>query len=107
MRWSPLDNPHDVNLAPSRIPTALQKAAVGAFVLLVIASGLFAYFEHWRRATFSLGVALVWLAGVRLTCDSRILGVLAVRSRVFDSAYCLGMGALMLFLSASVDSLGS
>ncbi|MDF5820463.1 DUF3017 domain-containing protein [Corynebacterium felinum] len=104
---SPLDNPHDVNLLPSRIPRPLQIAAVVVFVLGVLASGIFSFTEHWRRATFTLGVALLWLSVLRLTCDSKILGVLAVRSRTFDALYTALGGSLMIFLSSSVDSLGS
>lgn len=102
-----LSNPHDVHLRPSRLPRALQWAMLGAFVLLVVGSGIYAVTEHWRRATFSLGVAMLWLAVVRLSCDSKVLGVFAVRSRSFDATFTALLGAAMLFLSASVDSLGS
>lgn len=79
-------------------------------VLLVVAvavSGAFAVTEHWRRATFTLGSAMLWLAIIRLTCDSKIVGVLAVRSVRFDVAYTALLGGLMVFLASSVDALGS
>ena len=63
--------------------------------------------EHWRRATFILGAAMVWLAVVRRTCDSHRVGVFAVRSRRFDSIFSAVIGAALLWLSASVDALGS
>jgi len=44
---------------------------------------------------------------VRLTCDSRRVGVLAVRSRRFDACFTGLLGAVMAFLAFSVDSLGS
>ncbi|AGF71635.1 DUF3017 domain-containing protein [Corynebacterium halotolerans] len=102
-----LDNPHDLGTKPSPLPRALQWAGLAAFlVALVVASG-FAVTEHWRRATFTLGAAMIWLALLRLTCDSRILGVFAVRSRRFDALFCTVLGGVMVFLSASVDALGS
>ena len=47
------------------------------------------------------------LSVVRLTCDSKVLSVLAVRSRKFDAIFTSVVGAFILFLSSSVDSLGS
>lgn len=103
----PLDNPHDLAVPPSRLPRQVQWAMVGWFVLGVVVASGFALTEHWRRATFVLGTSLLWLALVRLTCDSRIVGVFAVRSRRFDAAFCTVIGGMMAFLAASVDALGS
>lgn len=102
-----LANPHDRGLAPSRVPATVQKIGVGLFVIGVIAASLFSFTGHWRRATFTLGVAMIYLALLRLTCDSRIMGLLAVRSRRFDAVYCAILGGVMTFLATSVDSLGS
>ena len=102
-----LSNPHDNDLPPSTVPAALQRAGLVIFVVGMVVSGVFSITEHWRRATFSLGTTLVWLSVLRLTCDSQVLGVLAVRSRKFDAVFTALGGAAMLFLSASVDALGS
>ncbi|QGU03851.1 hypothetical protein CETAM_02855 [Corynebacterium comes] len=103
----PLDNPHDLGTPPSRLPRWAQWTGMALFLLgLVVASG-YAVTEHWRRATFALGASLIWLAVVRMTCDSRIVGVFAVRSRRFDAVFATVLGGLMTFLSASVDALGS
>lgn len=102
-----LDNPHDVGLKPSRLPLTAQYGCLGLFLLAIVVSGGFAVMEHWRRATFTLGVGLVWLSVVRLTCDSKVLSVLAVRSQKFDAIFTSVVGAFILFLSSSVDSLGS
>ena len=102
-----LSNPHDNDLPPSTVPVALQRAGLVIFVVGMVVSGVFSITEHWRRATFSLGATLVWLSVLRLTCDSQVLGVLAVRSRKFDAVFTALGGAAMLFLSASVDALGS
>lgn len=104
---SPLDNPHDVGLRSSALSKPVQYTFVALFVVGVVASGIFSLTEHWRRASFTLGMALLWLSVVRLTCDSKVLGVLAVRSRKFDAIYTAIVGGAMVFLAASVDSLGS
>ncbi len=102
-----LDNPHDRGVSPSRLPRALQWAGLVLFLGGVATATGFAITEHWRRATFVLGVSVLFLALLRLTCDSRVLGIFAVRSRAFDAAFCALIGGIMAFLAASVDALGS
>ena len=104
---SGLANPHDLNLAASHVPGWLQWSGMAAFIVLLAAAAWFLFADHWRRATFALGVAMLWLAALRLTCDSAKLGVFAVRSRRFDAAFSAVAGAALMFLSASVDALGS
>lgn len=102
-----LDNPHDIGNAPSRLPLWAQRAMIAVFAAGFVASGLYAFTEHWRRATFTLGATMLWLALMRLTCDSRVIGLVAVRSRRFDTLFCTLTGAAMMWLAWSVDSLGS
>lgn len=102
-----LDNPHDRGNRRSPLPRWAQWVMVALLGVGVVASGVFAATEHWRRATFTLGVAMLWLAVMRLTCDSQVIGLVAVRSRRFDTLYCTALGAAMLWLAWSVDSLGS
>ena len=102
-----LDNPHDVGLKPSKLPLTAQYGCLGLFLLAIVVSGGFAVMEHWRRATFTLGAGLVWVSVARLTCDSKVLSVLAVRSRKFDAIFTSVVGAFILIQSASVDTLGS
>ena len=104
---SGMANPHDLNLAASRVPGWMQWSGMAAFIVLLAAAAWFLFADHWRRATFALGVAMLWLAALRLTCDSAKLGVFAVRSRRFDAAFSAVAGAALMFLSASVDALGS
>ncbi|MDO4910319.1 MAG: DUF3017 domain-containing protein [Corynebacterium sp.] len=103
----PLFNPHDVNLPASFLPRRVQQAAMGGFFLALIMVIVFIGLERWRRSTFTLALAMGWLALVRATCDSRILGIFAVRSRFFDCFFNLVLAAGLMFLSVSVDSLGS
>ncbi|WP_083280171.1 DUF3017 domain-containing protein [Corynebacterium sp. HMSC29G08] len=104
---SQLDNPHDIGNAPSVLPRRVQRAMTALFLAGFVASGLFAATEHWRRATFTLGAAMLWLTVVRLTCDSQVIGLLAVRSRRFDALFTTALGAAMMWLAWSVDALGS
>ncbi|AKE38435.1 Hypothetical Protein NG00_00409 [Corynebacterium camporealensis] len=102
-----LSNPHDVDLPASPLSPAVQWVAIALVVIGVAASGFFAITNHWRRAAFVLGLSLLWLSVVRLTCDSSRVGILAVRSRSFDAIYTAALGGLMVFLAYSVDALGS
>ena len=100
-------NPHDVHLKPSPVPVAVQWVGVGLLIAGFVVSAVFSLGDHWRRATFTLGAALMWMSLLRLVCDSRILGVLAVRSRKADVVFTASSGALLAYLAYSVDSLGS
>lgn len=102
-----LDNPHDRGNAPSPLPRWAQQVLVAVFVVGFVLSGVFAATEHWRRATFTLGAAMLWLSVVRLACDSETIGLVAVRSRRFDVCFTTVLGAAMMWLSWSVDALGS
>lgn len=102
-----LANPHDRAVPPSPLPIWLQRVLVVLFAVFVVAAfGLIAE-EHWRRGAAVLGGALCYLALIRWLVDSRIMGVLAVRSRKFDFIFTVLIGVAMLWLAISVDPLGS
>lgn len=102
-----LDNPHDLKQKTSKLPAWLQYVGIALFVVgLIMASG-WALTAHWRRASFMLGASMIWLAVLRLTCDSHKIGLVAVRSRKFDTLFTSLLGAAMVWLAVSVDSLGS
>src|SRR5699024_12404517 len=82
-----VSNPHDIHRPPSALPGWLQWVFIAMFGLGVVASGAMSMMEHWRRATFLLGAAMLWVAVVRRTCDSDRVGVFAVRSRRFDMMF--------------------
>ncbi|HCT14204.1 MAG TPA: DUF3017 domain-containing protein [Corynebacterium nuruki] len=102
-----LDNPHDVDVRPSGWPQWFQMLIVVVFLVAVAAGVVSIFAEHWRRGIVSLGAGMVWLGMARWVVDSRIMGVLAVRSRKFDSAFCIIVGGLLLLISLQVDALGS
>jgi hypothetical protein len=61
-----------------------------AAVLVVAAVGLVLIAtDHWRRGATALGAAAALAAVLRLVVPERWIGVLAVRSRVFDVAFAL------------------
>lgn len=102
-----LDNPHDIGNAPSKLPAWGQWGMVALFAAGLVVAGAFALTEHWRRATFTLGASLVWLTLMRLTCDSKVIGLVAVRSKRFDAIFTAALGSAMMWLAWSVDALGS
>ena len=102
-----LDNPHDVRLAPSPLPRVAQYVLIALWAVAMVVVAVFIATSHWRRATFLLGAAFAWIAVLRFTCDSRVIGLLSVRSRRFDSLFTVSVGGLLMFLAASVDALGS
>ena len=102
-----LDNPHDRGNAASPLSVTAQRVMAAVFVVGFVLSGIYMATEHWRRATFTLGAAMLWLTVMRLTCDSQVIGLVAVRSRRFDALFTTVLGAAMMWLSWSVDALGS
>lgn len=96
-----------MDLPASRVPVRLQRLGLLVFAVVISASVVLSLTEHWRRSTFAFGIAMMWLAVLRVYCDSGVLGVLAVRSRRFDAGYSATLGAIMIFLAVSVDALGS
>ncbi len=79
----------------------------GALFVGLGAAAMFLGLERWRRATFTLGATMIWLGLIRQWLPDSLLGVFSVRSRRFDLFFCGLLGAGMIFLSVSVDALGS
>ncbi|AEI10140.1 putative membrane protein [Corynebacterium resistens DSM 45100] len=102
-----LANPHDRAVPPSPLDISLQRVIVYAFVGMLLVVFGFILMNRWRRGVFILGFAMTYLAVVRWLVDSDILGVLAVRSRKFDSAFNASLGVAMMLIAFGVESLGS
>ncbi|AWB84999.1 DUF3017 domain-containing protein [Corynebacterium liangguodongii] len=77
------------------------------FAVGLLAATAYVLSDHWRRATFALGASLAWLSLMRLTCDSKVIGLVAVRSKRFDALFTAALGGAMMWLAWSVDALGS
>lgn len=77
-------------------------------VLVVIAAALVLVLaDRWRRGSFVLGVATIIAAGFRLCLPENRIGLLAVRSRAFDVSALALVGGAIVFLSSSIDPLGT
>nr|WP_120491071.1 DUF3017 domain-containing protein [Corynebacterium lactis] len=105
----PKVNPHSKAEPPmgASWPLWLQYALYGALFFGIGAFAVFLGLERWRRATFALGMTMILLGVLRQYLPDSILGVFSVRSRLFDFIFCTILGAGMVFLSVSVDALGS
>ncbi len=75
---------------------------LGLFVAVVLVA-----IDRWRRGTLVFGIVTVAAAVIRLVLAEDRVGVLAVRSRAFDVATLASFGGLVIWLGASIESLGT
>lgn len=108
------DRPRPTDARPARTrPARLTWAQVRAqwplaLVLLGVAVALgFIVLERWRRGAFLLGVAALAAAALRLVVPEERARLLGVRSKRFDVGFYTGIGAVILWLATSIDSLGT
>lgn len=99
--------------APAGPPTTLlYRLRTIHLPLILIGCGLLAamvlvVMERWRRGTVLFGLVTLVAAAVRLVLAPERVGVLAVRSRVFDVATLTAFGGLIIWLGLSIESLGT
>lgn len=108
------DQPRATDARPRRTrPARLTWAQVRAqwplaLVLAGVAVALgFVVLERWRRGAFLLGVAALAAAALRAAVPDERARLLGVRGRAFDVAFYTGLGAVILWLATSIDSLGT
>lgn len=58
--------------------------------------------RHWRRGSVMIGGSMVMAAVLRLLLPERLAGLLVVRSKVFDVAWCTGVGVAVMVLGLVV-----
>ncbi|WP_295625613.1 DUF3017 domain-containing protein [uncultured Corynebacterium sp.] len=105
----PKANPHSPD-GPAPGEKWSKRTQLILFGLLFFGLGaamVFLGLERWRRATFTLGMTMIYLGVLRQYLPDSLLGVFSVRSRRFDLWFCLLTGGGMVFLASSVDALGS
>lgn len=73
----------------------------------IVASLGFVLFERWRRGAFVIGLVALAAAALRGALPEHRARLLGVRGKLFDVAFYLVIGAVVLWLSMSVDSLGT
>lgn len=78
---------------------AVLVVIVGALILVLA--------DRWRRGSFVLGIATILAAGFRLCLPENQVGLLAVRGRAFDVSALALVGGAIVFLSSSIDPLGT
>lgn len=79
-----------------------------ALVLAGLAVALgFVFLERWRRGAFLLGIMALAAAVLRVVVPGDRARLLGVRSKGFDVAFYLGVGAVVLWLATSIDALGT
>lgn len=79
---------------------ALVRAIPITIVLAIVAGGLVLIaLAHWRRGTVALGVAMLLAGLLRLLLSDRVIGVLAVRGKVFDVGFYALTGVAMMVLA--------
>lgn len=79
-----------------------------ALVLVGVAVALgFVVLERWRRGAFLLGLVALAAAVLRAVVSDERARLLGVRSKGFDVAFYTGIGAVILWLATSIDSLGT
>ena len=100
-------------LPPSGPPTTLLHRLLTIHLpLILIGLGLFVAvvlvaLDRWRRGTLVFGMVTLGAAVIRLVLAEDRVGVLAVRSRMFDVATLATFGGLVIWLGASIESLGT
>lgn len=94
---------------PPRFSAKRMRAEWPLIVVLVgvVVSLLLMIFDRWRRGAFAIGVVALLACLLRAVLPETRIGLLAVRSRWFDLGFYALCGIGIIWLSLSVDSLGT
>ncbi|AEF42425.1 DUF3017 domain-containing protein [Hoyosella subflava] len=79
-------------------------AIIAAFLLLAL---ILVVSDRWRRGAFVVGIATLLAAWFRLILPEVQAGLLVVRSRPFDVGALTLMGGTIVWLTLSIDPLGT
>jgi hypothetical protein len=93
----PPEPPNPVH--PTRGPNEI---ALGGVLLAVLVGLALVGQDHWRRGLLLAGIGLLAGAAVRLVLPARLVGLLAVRGRVFDAVVLAVLGTALIVLTSSV-----
>lgn len=92
---------------PGLRAAVMRNLPIVVVTLVVLAALALVLADRWRRGTFIFGCATVLAALLRLALPDSRIGTLKVRSRAFD-VLALGLvGGVIVFLSLSIDPLGT
>ncbi|MFR9752158.1 DUF3017 domain-containing protein [Nocardia sp. 004] len=76
-------------------------------VLVIVVAAVFVVAERWRRGALFFGGATLLAAAFRLCLPTARVGLLAVRSKPFDVGALTLLGSSIIFLAATIDTLGT
>lgn len=83
--------------------TSLKREWALCLVLAVLAVGLLTVaFGPWRRGAGYVGVAVILAMLIRLVLPTHLVGMLAVRGRIFDAVTMLLIGSAVVVFSIVV-----
>jgi hypothetical protein len=74
--------------------------------LVIVVAVVFVASDRWRRGAFFFGGATLLAAAFRLCLPTARVGLLAVRSKPFDVGALTLLGSSILFLAATINTLG-
>ncbi len=81
----------------------LPMLVVTAVILLAV---VFVAWDRWRRGALFFGGAALLAATFRLCLPTARVGLLAVRSKPFDVAALSLLGSAIVFIAATINTLG-
>ncbi|GGL24447.1 hypothetical protein GCM10011588_44040 [Nocardia jinanensis] len=81
----------------------LPMVVVAVVVLIAV---VFVAQDRWRRGAFFFGGATLIAAAFRLCLPTARVGLLAVRSKPFDVGALTLLGGAVVFLAATINTLG-
>ncbi|HEX5496343.1 MAG TPA: DUF3017 domain-containing protein [Mycobacteriales bacterium] len=62
---------------------------------------------HWLRGVMGLAGGMLLAGSLRLVLPARQAGLLAVRNRLVDTVFYIGIGAAIIFLGVTLAAAGS
>ena len=74
---------------------------------VVVAAIVLVLSDRWRRGAVAFGAATLLAGVIRIALPTDRVGLLAVRSKRFDAAALLAAGTAIVWLAASIESLGT
>ena len=88
-----------------RLVLGVRKQLPYALVLLTLVIGLLRIVQyHWREGSAWIGGALVLAAVLRAFLSPRTAGMVAVRGRWLDVAWCVGLAACIMFVAYTLKA---
>ena len=74
--------------------------------LVIVVAVVFVASERWRRGALFFGGATLLAAAFRLCLPTARVGLLAVRSKPFDIGALTALGSAIVFIAATINTLG-